>query len=70
MSRNAEAPRPPAPLWRVLGWVLAVGIVVGWVVLLHELGTLPWLFAPPPVWQWSSSSPASGAPGPMAGADT
>ena len=29
---------------RVLGGMLAVVLVVGWVVLLHAPGTLPWLF--------------------------
>jgi hypothetical protein len=36
---------PTRPLvWRAVGWALAVGAVIGWVVLLHAPGTLPWLF--------------------------
>lgn len=30
--------------WRVLGWVLAVGLLVGWLILFHSPGTVPWLF--------------------------
>ena len=30
--------------FRLLGWVLAVGVLVGWVVLFHSPGTVPWLF--------------------------
>ena len=29
---------------RILGWSLAVGSVIGWVVLLRSPGTLPWIF--------------------------
>jgi len=29
--------------WRILGWALALGAIVGWVLLLHSPGTLPWV---------------------------
>ncbi len=29
--------------WRILGWALALGSIVGWVLLLHSPGTLPWV---------------------------
>jgi hypothetical protein len=42
-------PRRPANATRrmarcVLGWILAVVLVIGWVLLLHSPGTLPLLF--------------------------
>jgi len=29
---------------RILGWALATGLVIGWVVLLRSPGTIPWIF--------------------------
>ncbi len=37
-----EGPRR-ALAWRMLGWVLAVGLIVGWIALLHAPGTIPWV---------------------------
>ena len=30
--------------WHTIRWVLAVGLVAGWVLMLLVPGTLPWLF--------------------------
>ena len=30
--------------WRILGWALALVLVVAWIVLLQTPGTIPWLF--------------------------
>jgi hypothetical protein len=40
----ADATPRRATAWGVLGWALAVGLVVGWIALFHAPGTLPWLF--------------------------
>jgi hypothetical protein len=29
---------------RILGWALALGLVVAWIALLQTPGTIPWLF--------------------------
>jgi putative flippase GtrA len=44
---GGAAPRQPAKssrAWRILGWALAVGLVVEWIVLLQAPGSIPWLF--------------------------
>jgi hypothetical protein len=41
---NSRCPEVNHMAWRALGWALAVGLVVAWVVLLHVPGAVPWLF--------------------------
>lgn len=41
-----ERGRPARSPWvrRILGWALAIALVIGWIVLLRSPGTLPWIF--------------------------